>query len=145
MRRFVAGVTICRHSRRFSFPANTVWSSACTSGGMFRLLPLTAALAVSAFAADPPDPAKISPPLVKLLNDNRPVNVIVRFVEPPTPKTHAIIRLRGGVLRQEMAFIKSAAYRVRGNTLAAIAADPRVVWISADGPVTTPVEVTGEQ
>ena len=126
-------------------PRKPVWTSACTSLRMFRLFPLIAALAVSAFAADPSGAAKISPPLLKLLNDNRPVNVIVRFVEPPAAKTHAIIRLRGGVLRQEMAFIKSAAYRVRGNTLTAIAADPRVVWISADGPVATPVEVTGEQ
>ena len=110
---------------------------------------LLAAISVLTFASvaqcEPGSPAKISPPLLKSLSDRRPVNVIIRFKDAPTSQLHEIVRLKGGILKQEMAFINSAAYRVRGNTLEAIAADPRVVWISADGAVGTPVEITGEQ
>ena len=110
-----------------------VWPSACRLGGMLAILSLLAALIVS---------PKISPPLAGLLDDSRPVNVIVRFAEPPTAELHAIIRLQGGVMRREFAFIKSASYRVRGNTINEIASDPRVVYISSDGPVSNPVLVT---
>ena len=108
---------------------------------LFALLALAAA---AALAAGPPE-AKISPPLLRTLHDNRPVDVIIRFKEPPNRQLHALIRLKGGVLRQEMAFINSASYRVRGNTIEAIAADPRVVYISADGAISTPLPVPDER
>jgi serine protease AprX len=93
--------------------------------------------ATFAFAA----PRKISQDLQK--QSSQPwVNVIVQYRIPPSPRHFAKVAAKGGKLQQNLPLINSAAFTVRGSSLAALAKDSNVTYISPDRTVWATAIVT---
>ena len=93
--------------------------------------------ATFAFAA----PRKISKDLQK--QSSQPwVNVIVQYRIPPSQRHFAKVAAKGGTLQQNLPFINSAAFTVRGSSLAALAKDSNVTYISPDRTVWATAIVT---
>ena len=63
------------------------------------------------------------------------VDVIVQFTQVPTARHHKKVLNRGGKVRRELGRFRGGAYRMSASALAALAADPDVVYISPDRPV----------
>ena len=81
--------------------------------------------ATIAFAA----PRKISKDLQK--QSSQPwVNVIVQYRVPPSQKHFAKVAAKGGTLQQNLPLINGAAFTVKGSSLAALAKDSNVAYIS---------------
>jgi serine protease AprX len=81
-----------------------------------------------------------SPKIAKDLRGQAPsdqVNVIIQFTETPTGAHHQRVLRNGGTLNRELSLIKGASYSVRASTLATLAADPEVAYISPERPVFT--------
>jgi serine protease AprX len=93
--------------------------------------------ATLAFAA----PRKISKDLQK--QSSQPwVNVIVQYRIPPSQRHFAKVAAEGGTLQQNLPLINSAAFTVRGSSLAALAKDSNVTYISPDRTVWATAIVT---
>jgi serine protease AprX len=93
--------------------------------------------ATFAFAA----PRKISKDLQK--QSSQPwVNVIVQYRIPPSQRHFAKVAAKGGTLQQNLPLINSAAFTVRGSSLAALAKDSNVTYISPDRTVWATAIVT---
>ena len=93
--------------------------------------------ATFAFAA----PRKISKDLQK--QSSQPwVNVIVQYRIPPSQRHFAKVAAKGGTLQQNLPLINSAAFTVRGSSLAALANDSNVTYISPDRTVRATAIVT---
>jgi serine protease AprX len=93
--------------------------------------------ATLAFAA----PRKISKDLQK--QSSQPwVNVIVQYRIPPSQRHFAKVAAKGGTLQQNLPLINSAAFTVRGSSLAALAKDSNVTYISPDRTVWATAIVT---
>jgi serine protease AprX len=93
--------------------------------------------ATLAFAA----PRKISKDLQK--QSSQPwVNVIVQYRIPPSQRHLAKVAAEGGTLQQNLPLINSAAFTVRGSSLAALAKDSNVTYISPDRTVWATAIVT---
>jgi len=60
------------------------------------------------------------------------VDVIVQYRSAPTPQLYQKVLQRGGVLRQELASIRGAAFSVSASALAQLESDPNVVYVSPD-------------
>src|SRR5277367_3460580 len=60
------------------------------------------------------------------------VNVIVQFRVPPTQAHFARVVARGGTFQQNLPLINSGAFTVKASSLAAIAKDSSVGYISLD-------------
>jgi serine protease AprX len=93
--------------------------------------------AAIAFAA----PRKISKDLQKQ-SSQQWVNVIVQYRVPPSQKNFAKVAAKGGMLQQNLPFIKGAAFTVKGSTVAALAKDSNVAYISLDRTVWATATVT---
>ena len=93
--------------------------------------------ATFAFAA----PRKISKDLQK--QSSQPwVNVIVQYRIPPSQRHFAKVAAKGGTLQQNLPLINSAAFTVKGSSLAALAKDSNVTYISPDRTVWATAIVT---
>ena len=93
--------------------------------------------AAIAFAAPP----KISKDLQK--QSSQPwVNVIVQYRVPPSQKHFAKVAAKGGMLQQNLPLINGAAFTVKGNSVAALAKDSNVAYISLDRTVWATATVT---
>ena len=93
--------------------------------------------ATLAFAA----PRKISKDLQK--QSSQPwVNVIVQYRIPPSQRHFAKVAAEGCTLQQNLPLINSAAFTVRGSSLAALAKDSNVTYISPDRTVWATAIVT---
>ena len=93
--------------------------------------------AAFAFAA----PRKISKDLQK--QSSQPwVNVIVQYRVPPSQKHFAKVAAKGGTLQQNLPVINGAAFTVKGSSLAALAKDSNVAYISLDRTVWATATVT---
>jgi serine protease AprX len=93
--------------------------------------------AAFAFAA----PRKISKDLQKQ-SSQQFVNVIVQYRVPPSQKHFAKVAAKGGRLQQNLPMINSAASTVKGSSLAALAKDSNVAYISPDRTVWATATVT---
>ncbi len=94
-------------------------------------------LATSGFAAK----SKIS----KDLEGNAPnlrVDVIVQFRQAATSTQHRKILAKGGSLKATLDLVHAAAYRIAARKLPDLAADPDVVYISADRKVKSTLDNT---
>lgn len=60
------------------------------------------------------------------------VDVIIQFNQTPTDAHHQKVQNKGGVLRTKLDFIKGAHYSVPVESVAALADDPDVAYISPD-------------
>ena len=60
------------------------------------------------------------------------VNVIVQYRATPTNAQFAKVVQRGGALRGDLRSVKSGAFRMPAGSLAAVAADPDVSYVSSD-------------
>ena len=58
------------------------------------------------------------------------VDVIVQYRHISTERHHGIVREKGGVVRKTLEVVNGAQYWVPASALAALAADPEVVYIS---------------
>jgi serine protease AprX len=86
-------------------------------------------------------PRKISKDLQK--QSSQPwVNVIVQYRIPPSQRHFAKVAAKGGTLQQNLPLINSAAFTVRGSSLAALAKDSNVTYISPDRTVWATAIVT---
>jgi serine protease AprX len=93
--------------------------------------------ATLAFAA----PRKISKDLQK--QSSQPwVNVIVQYRIPPSQRHFAKVAAEGGTLQQNLPLINSAAFTVKSSSLAALAKDSNVTYISPDRTVWATAIVT---
>jgi hypothetical protein len=90
-----------------------------------------------AFAA----PRKISKDLQKQASQPW-VNVIVQYRVPPSQKHFAKVAAKGGMLQQNLPVINGAAFTVKGSSLAALAKDSNVAYISLDRTVWATATVT---
>lgn len=68
------------------------------------------------------------------------VNVIIQFNAPPTAAQHAMVMALGGTLNQTLTPVNGAAYTVSASSIAAIASDPSVNYISPDRQVASSLE-----
>jgi len=93
--------------------------------------------ATFAFAA----PQKISKELQKQ-SSQQWVNVIVQYRVPPSQKRFAKVAAKGGMLQQNLPLINGAAFTVKGSSLAALAKDSNVAYISLDRTVWATATVT---
>ena len=93
--------------------------------------------ATLAFAA----PRKISKDLQKQ-SSQQWVNVIVQYRVPPSQKRFAKVAAKGGMLQQNLPLINGAAFTVKGSSLAALAKDSNVAYISLDRTVWATATVT---
>jgi serine protease AprX len=93
--------------------------------------------AAFAFAA----PRKISKDLQKQPSQQW-VNVIVQYRVPPSQKHFAKVAAKGGTLQQNLPMIDGAAFTVNGSSLAALAKDSNVAYISPDRTVWATATVT---
>ena len=93
--------------------------------------------AAFAFAA----PRKISKDLQKQ-SSQQWVNVIVQYRVPPSQKHFAKVAAKGGRLQQNLPMINGAAFTVKGSSLAALAKDSNVAYISPDRTVWATATVT---
>ena len=93
--------------------------------------------ATFAFAA----PRKISKDLQKQ-SSQQWVNVIVQYRVPPSQKHFAKVAAKGGTLQQNLPLINGAAFTVKGSSLAALAKDSNVAYISLDRTVWATATVT---
>ena len=93
--------------------------------------------ATFAFAA----PRKISKDLQKQ-SSQQWVKVIVQYRVPPSQKHFAKVAAKGGMLQQNLTLINGAAFTVKGSSLAALAKDSNVAYISLDRTVWATATVT---
>jgi serine protease AprX len=93
--------------------------------------------ATFAFAA----PRKISKDLQKQ-SSQQWLNVIVQYRVPPSQKHFAKVAAKGGMLQQNLPLINGAAFTVKGNSVAALAKDSSVAYISLDRTVWATATVT---
>jgi serine protease AprX len=93
--------------------------------------------ATFAFAA----PRKISKDLQKQ-SSQQWLNVIVQYRVPPSQKHFAKVAAKGGMLQQNLPLINGAAFTVKGNSVAALAKDSSVAYISLDRTVWGTATVT---
>jgi serine protease AprX len=93
--------------------------------------------ATFAFAA----PRKISKDLQKQ-SSQQWLNVIVQYRIPPSQKHFAKVAAKGGRLQQNLPMINGAAFTVKGSSLAALAKDSNVTYISPDRTVWATTIVT---
>ena len=63
------------------------------------------------------------------------IDVIVQFNQTPTARHHKKIFDRGGVLKQDLGQFKGGAYKLSASSLADLASDPEVAYISPDRPL----------
>ena len=63
------------------------------------------------------------------------VNVIVQYRVPPTQKHFKRVVAKGGSLRENLPLIKGGAFTIKAGSLAALANEPDVAYISPDRPV----------
>ncbi len=70
------------------------------------------------------------------------VKVIVQYRQVPTSEHYATMRGRGGRLQSKLHMIKAAAFTIPVSTLAALEADPEVVSVSIDHPMSVMDDVT---
>ena len=70
------------------------------------------------------------------------VNVIVQYRVPPSQKHFAKVAARGGTLHQNLPLINAAAFAVQGRSLAALAKDSNVAYVSLDRTVRATATVT---
>lgn len=75
--------------------------------------------------------ANISPDL-QHVDPNTRVNVIVQFKHSPSALHHHAVANLGGSLHREFQHVKAGAYSVPAASLAALAADPEVAFVSLD-------------
>ncbi len=91
------------------------------------LLPIVLVLASLAAATN----NKLAPELRKQ-RGNDSVDVIVQFKVQPTARHHQKVLNKGGQLRRSFSLLKGGAYTVPASTLAQLANDPEVSYISPD-------------
>jgi serine protease AprX len=103
---------------------------------------LNVLLLSSGAGADLHDSAKLHGDFTAANRSAEKVNVIVRFVEPPNLRLHALVRRHGGELRRELAIIDSAAYRIPAGKLRQLAARPEIAGISLDQQVKATMDTT---
>ena len=70
------------------------------------------------------------------------VNVIVQYRVPPSQKHFAKVAARGGTLHRNLPLINAAAFAVQGRSLAALAKDSNVAYVSLDRTVRATATVT---
>lgn len=75
--------------------------------------------------------ANISPDL-QSLDPNSSVNVIVQFARAPTTRHHELVTRLGGQFNRGFHHLKAGSYSLPAASLAALAADPEVTYISPD-------------
>src|SRR5678815_72016 len=85
---------------------------------------------ILAFAASP----KLAREL-KGRNAGDQLDVIVQYRSAPSQSHFDQVRSKGGLLRRDLRDLKAAAFRVSGETLADLANDPNVLYISPDRPI----------
>jgi serine protease AprX len=90
-----------------------------------------------AFAGSP----KISKDLQQRSSDQW-VNVIVQYRVPPGSAQYAKVVVKGGALQQNLPVINAAALTVKRSSLAALASDPNVAYVSLDRKVWATATVT---
>src|ERR1022692_718602 len=86
---------------------------------------------------------KFSADLQNARGDERGLaNVIVQFVSKPTAQHHKKVTSRGGSLTRDLSLIKASAYRMPVASIAELASDPDVVYVSLDRQVKGLVDLT---
>ena len=96
----------------------------------FRAYALVAWLAMTCSAAN-----KLAPDLSGQ-NSHAPLDVIVQFTSAPTGRHHEKIRIKGGILKDDLSgVINGAHYTVPANRVVELSEDPDVAYISPDRPL----------
>src|SRR5208283_4519202 len=90
-----------------------------------------------AFAGSP----KISKDLQQQSSDQW-VNVIVQYRVPPSSAQYAKVVVKGGAIQQNLPVINAAALTIKRSSLAALASEPDVVYVSLDRTVSATATVT---
>lgn len=83
---------------------------------------------------------KVSPDLDR--GATEALNVIVQFRQQPSMSQHGRVLRNGGLLRRELNSIRGAAYSLPASSLADLADDPEVVYISPDRPLAGSLDLT---
>jgi serine protease AprX len=108
-----------------------------TSRFGYLALPCLILCATAAFSAQP----KISRDL-KQQSSGQWVNVIVQYRARPTQTAFARVVSKGGTLKQDLSAMGAGAFSVSRSSLAALAKDPDVAYISPDRTVRATATVT---